>query len=60
MTVWLRVGYRDVNIGRRLGEQARDKIAKTCHHRDRNQSSSAFTDLGDKRKLRRLRLTLLR
>ncbi len=27
---------------------------------DQNQSSSAFTDLGDSRKLRRLRLTLFR
>ncbi len=45
--------YRDaISVGARL---AREGTLKA-----KNQSSSAFTDLGDSRKLRRLRLTLLR
>ncbi|TPG81768.1 hypothetical protein EAH78_02390 [Pseudomonas arsenicoxydans] len=79
MTVWRRVGYRDVNITQGCGE-AEDAFAskpaptfeihsnvgagllaiKVGTTLRRRQSSSAFTDLGDSRKLRRLRLTLLR
>ena len=71
MTVWRLVRYRQMKVvmfegafagkprsyklhipvGARL---AREDALKT------NQSSRAFTDLGDNRKLRRLRLTLLR
>ncbi len=79
MTVWRRVGYRQMkvvmfegafaskpaptfemhsNVGAGLpANEGRNDLPAIS---EQNQSSSAFTDLGDSRKLRRLRLTLLR